>query len=124
MQDKTCKFLAVVFALSLTLVHNPSVSQASSNDLAASNAALLRQMNRMEQRIDQDWQTQRRFFSNWMNQSLTALTDTDTSLANIHSNGHTVYYDAANEANAWLQGQTKQLPGGGKLTPQAKPTEK
>lgn len=253
MQDKTCKFLAVVFALSLTLVHNPSVSQASSNDLAASNAALLRQMNRMEQRIDQDWQTQRRFFSNWMHQSLTApdpfanmwrdqqqnlenlqaafgknalsgngtgsslrltsstgdaggvevtsrswgtgtpaqakvayalsgqnltgdvtadqgstltlslqngthfkgafnagqkaqaaalsldqdsvwdvtedsyvtaLTDTDTSLANIHSNGHTVYYDAANEANAWLQGQTKQLPGGGKLTPQAKPTEK
>ena len=55
---------------------------------------------------------------------VTALTDTDTSLANIHSNGHTVYYDAANEANAWLQGQTKQLPGGGKLTPQAKPTEK
>jgi hypothetical protein len=50
---------------------------------------------------------------------LTGLTDTDTGLANIHSNGYTVYYDASNSINSWLNGQTYDLTGGGILTPAA-----
>jgi hypothetical protein len=48
---------------------------------------------------------------------ITGLTDTDTTLANIYSNGHTVYYDASDNANSWLKGQTYDLNGGGKLAP-------
>jgi hypothetical protein len=48
---------------------------------------------------------------------LTSLTDADMTLANIHSNGYTVYYDASDTANDWVNGETYDLPGGGKLTP-------
>jgi hypothetical protein len=48
---------------------------------------------------------------------LTSLTDADMTLANMHSNGHTVYYDASDGANDWLNGETHDLPGGGELTP-------
>jgi hypothetical protein len=48
---------------------------------------------------------------------LTVLTDADTTLANIHSHGHNIYYDASNIANAWLNGQTITLADGGKLIP-------
>ena len=48
---------------------------------------------------------------------LSALTNADSACSNIQSNGHTVYYDAANTANAWLNGQTLSLPGGGFLCP-------
>jgi hypothetical protein len=48
---------------------------------------------------------------------LTSLTDVDATLANIHSNGNTIYYDASNSANTWLNGKTFDLAGGGKLTP-------
>lgn len=47
------------------------------------------------------------------------LTDADTTFANIQSAGFTVYYDAANELNAALNGQTYTLPGGGTLAPEA-----
>jgi hypothetical protein len=48
---------------------------------------------------------------------LTSLTDADTALKNIISNGHTVYYDSTNSANSWLGGKTINLTGGGQLTP-------
>jgi hypothetical protein len=51
------------------------------------------------------------------NSYLTALTDEDSSLANINSNGFTIYYDKSNSANSWLDGKTINLNGGGKLTP-------
>lgn len=54
---------------------------------------------------------------------VTALTDADTTLANIHSNGHTIYYDAKNSENAWLKGGTRTLPGGGKLMPATAPSD-
>ena len=50
---------------------------------------------------------------------ITSLTDADPSLKNIHSNGNNIYYDAKDSANTWLKGETKTLPGGGKLMPQA-----
>jgi len=53
------------------------------------------------------------------NSYLTSLTDADSSLSNIHSNGYTVYYDASDSASSWLNGQTYDLAGGGKLTPKA-----
>lgn len=46
-----------------------------------------------------------------------SLTDSDSSLANIKSNGHTIYYDASNSANSWLSGKTITLADGGKLAP-------
>lgn len=46
-----------------------------------------------------------------------ALVDADASLANIVSNGFTVYYDSSLEANAWLAGKTMMLTGGGFLIP-------
>jgi hypothetical protein len=49
------------------------------------------------------------------NSYLTGLTDTDTTLANIHGNGYTVYYDVKADANKWLGGKTLSLSGGGKL---------
>lgn len=45
------------------------------------------------------------------------LTDADTTLANIKSNGNTVYYNSSLSANSWLSGKTYILTGGGKLTP-------
>ena len=51
------------------------------------------------------------------NSYLTSLTDADTTLKNINSNGHTVYYNANNSANSWLNGKTISLTGGGKLVP-------
>jgi len=47
---------------------------------------------------------------------LTSLTDQDGTLANIHDNGHTIYYDLNADANRWLGGKTYPLSGGGKLT--------
>lgn len=49
---------------------------------------------------------------------VTTLSDKDTTFANIKSNGHNIYYDASQ--NSTLQGRTINLPGGGKLLPQAK----
>jgi len=46
---------------------------------------------------------------------LTSLTDQDTTLANIHDNGHTIFYDSKADANKWLGGKTYPLSGGGKL---------
>lgn len=51
------------------------------------------------------------------NSYLTSLTDAGMTLANIHSNGHTVYYDASDSANSWLNSETYDLPGSGELTP-------
>lgn len=48
---------------------------------------------------------------------LSSLTNADTTLANIHDNGFTVYYDARHAANQWLKGKTYSLKGGGKLAP-------
>lgn len=48
---------------------------------------------------------------------VTVLTDKDESLSNLISNGHTLYYDADNEANAWLDGQTITLDDGGTVAP-------
>lgn len=48
---------------------------------------------------------------------LTSLTDEDATLANIRSNGNTVYYDTGNSANSWLAGKTYSLSGGGTLRP-------
>ena len=48
-----------------------------------------------------------------------ALTDGKSDLSNIQSNGFTLYYDASNAANVWLNGQTVALSGGGSLTPEA-----
>lgn len=45
------------------------------------------------------------------------LTNEDESCSNIRSDGHTVYYDASSSANAWLNGSTVLLQGGGRLTP-------
>lgn len=46
-----------------------------------------------------------------------ALSNEDTSCSNIFSSGYTLYYDAQNSANDWLEGRTLQLEGGGQLTP-------
>ncbi len=51
---------------------------------------------------------------------LTGLTDADSTLSNIHSNGHTIYYNANASMNKWLGGKTIQLDGGGKLVPVSK----
>jgi hypothetical protein len=48
---------------------------------------------------------------------VTSFTDEDVTLSNIHSNGHTIYYDASNNANSWLNGNSYELVGGGQLTP-------
>ncbi|KUI70837.1 hypothetical protein VM1G_06180 [Cytospora mali] len=58
--------------------------------------------------------------SNW---TLTAtsyvqnLTDADSSLANIASAGHTLYYNSSALLNGWLNNQTIELSGGGSITP-------
>ncbi len=48
---------------------------------------------------------------------VTALIDSDSTLTNIISNGHTIYYDASNDGSKWLKGKTITLPDGGRLTP-------
>jgi hypothetical protein len=48
-----------------------------------------------------------------------ALTDGKSDLSNLQSSGFTLYYNASNAANAWLNGRTIALPGGGSLTPEA-----
>ena len=58
------------------------------------------------------------------NSYLTSLSDaggiSGTSITNITSNGHTVYYDASATASSPLGGKTYTLNGGGSLTPQTK----
>lgn len=51
------------------------------------------------------------------NSYLDVLTNTDKQCGNIESNGHTIYYDSSQKANAWLKGKVLSLSGGGKLTP-------
>ncbi|KAJ5784705.1 uncharacterized protein N7503_009917 [Penicillium pulvis] len=56
--------------------------------------------------------------SNWTMTANTVVqnfTDSLTSLKNIHSQGHTLYYNAT--VNAWLKGKTVSLPGGGSAKP-------
>lgn len=48
---------------------------------------------------------------------VTAISDSDTTLSNIVSNGHIIYYDSSNVTNSWLNGKTVSLADGGKLTP-------
>ncbi len=48
---------------------------------------------------------------------ISILSNEQTDCRNIESNGHTIYYDAEEEENGWLNGHTHVLPGGGKLTP-------
>lgn len=58
--------------------------------------------------------------SNWTVTGDTLLqnfTDADTTLKNVFSKGHTVSYEANSTANAWLNGKTYQLNGGGSLKP-------
>jgi hypothetical protein len=49
---------------------------------------------------------------------LTSLTDQDVTLANIHDNGHTIYYDSKADVNKWLGGKTWKLAEGGTLSPE------
>lgn len=49
-----------------------------------------------------------------------ALTNVLEDLSNIYSNGFSLYYDAEVEQNAWLQGETWPLQGGGMLQPAAR----
>lgn len=58
--------------------------------------------------------------SNWTVTHDTLLqnfTDADTTLSNVIDCGHTVYYEANSTANAWLDGKTYKLNGGGSLKP-------
>lgn len=48
---------------------------------------------------------------------VSVFTDNDENLSNIVSNGYTLYYDADNEDNAWLDGQTITLDDGGTIAP-------
>jgi hypothetical protein len=48
---------------------------------------------------------------------VTELSDQDATLANIHSNGFTVYYDSKAASNRWLDAAAHSLSGGGKLVP-------
>lgn len=45
------------------------------------------------------------------------LTDQDTELSNIYSQGHTLYYNSSAVLSKWLKGKTISLSGGGKATP-------
>ncbi|CAK7212524.1 hypothetical protein SEUCBS140593_001532 [Sporothrix eucalyptigena] len=45
------------------------------------------------------------------------LTDTDSTLSNIYSNGHTLYYNASAVLSQWLNGSTVALSGGGSAVP-------
>lgn len=48
---------------------------------------------------------------------LSGLFDDDSSLANIHGNGFSVYYDSGSKSNGWLGAKTYSLVGGGELKP-------
>lgn len=48
---------------------------------------------------------------------VTAFTDEDTTLANVHSNGYDIYYNGDIPDNAWLKKAVRDLPGGGRLLP-------
>lgn len=48
---------------------------------------------------------------------ISILSNEQLDCRNIQSNGHTLFYDAEEEENGWLNGDTHTLPGGGKLTP-------
>lgn len=48
---------------------------------------------------------------------VTAVQNESADCSNINSNGHNIYYDPAAAANAWLDGGTIQLSGGGELKP-------
>lgn len=48
---------------------------------------------------------------------VTVLNNAETGCGNIHSNGYNVYYKEEETGNAWLNGRTITLPGGGKLMP-------
>ncbi len=45
------------------------------------------------------------------------FTDGTTALTNLKGNGHTLFYNSSNAANAWLGGKTYELQGGGYLKP-------
>ena len=49
---------------------------------------------------------------------MTAFTDEDTTLANVHSNGYDIYYTGDIPDNAWLKKAVRDLPGGGRLLPE------
>jgi hypothetical protein len=56
--------------------------------------------------------------SNWTltrDTTLQNFTDSLTSLSNIHSNGHNIYYNSS--LNSWLGGKTVRLSGGGVAKP-------
>lgn len=58
--------------------------------------------------------------SNWNvndDSYVTILTDEDHTLSNIKTNGHTIYYDANELQNSWLDGKTVSCSGGGKIMP-------
>ncbi|KAK7415153.1 hypothetical protein QQX98_006097 [Neonectria punicea] len=60
--------------------------------------------------------------SNWtLTESTTVqnLTDKDQALSNIHSNGHTLYYNSSATKSRWLRGRTVKLSGGGSAKPLA-----
>lgn len=46
-----------------------------------------------------------------------SIADEDSSLSNITSNGHNIYYNSDDSANSWLGGKTVKLSGGGELIP-------
>lgn len=54
------------------------------------------------------------------NSYVSVITDADSKLSNIKSNGKTIYYDATQTANKWLNGKTIKLNGGGYLKPMSK----
>lgn len=46
-----------------------------------------------------------------------SISDLDSSLSNIKDGGNTIYYDASNGKNKWINGKTVDLAQGGKLVP-------
>ena len=54
---------------------------------------------------------------------VTAFTDEDTTLANVHSNGYDIYYNGDIPDNAWLKKAVRDLPGGGRLLPEVQKPE-
>ena len=58
--------------------------------------------------------------SNWTltkDTTLQSFTDTTTNLTNIFSNGYSISYNSSSTANAWLDGKTISLSGGGYAKP-------
>jgi hypothetical protein len=45
------------------------------------------------------------------------FTDADQTLSNIKTNGHTIYYNANEAENNWLEGETHHFADGGKIEP-------